>query len=495
MKKFKIRGVWVLGLTLSLLLMITSCEKALDINTDPNNASFEQGTPELVFPAAVASTAGMFGGQYAILGGIWAQYWSQSASSSQYRYIDSYNVSQSDFSRGFDETFAGALNDYNFVIKKSEELENWRFFLMGTVMKAYTYQVMVDLYDTLPYTEAFQGVENLNPKFEDGYAIYTALIAELDNALSKDYASTPVGGNTDVVFDGDINEWVNFANTLKLKLYLRMVYAQPAEAEAGIKVLYDNNASFLTKDASLAIFQDLPNKSNPLYEDNIRQLNTATNLRASMTFLSFLQANGDPRIAAYFTKATDGSNTYKGINQGDYNNSDPALLTISVAAMKATDPVQFISAAESHFLQAEALERYYGGAGAKEKYDAGVTAAFAQYGFESDASTFVDGAYSYPSTGTFEEKLEQIIVQKWASFPGSHSLEGFFEKNRTGYPKSSPVYSTDPSYVAGEIVFPKTGVTGGKYPKRLIIPDTERKTNPNTPAVVPLTTNVWWDKK
>src|SRR5690606_6364015 len=143
----------------------------------------------------------------------------------------------------------------------------------------------------------------------------------------------------------------NFANTLKLKMYLRMVYAQPAEAEAGIKELYSNNVSFLSKDASIAIFQDLPDKSNPFFEDNFRKLNTATNLRASVTFLSFLQANDDPRIAAYFSKATDGSDTYKGINQGDYTNPDQALLTVSVAAAKATDPVQFISAAESNLLQ------------------------------------------------------------------------------------------------------------------------------------------------
>src|SRR5690606_17972387 len=171
--------------TLALLFTITSCEKSLDINTDPNNASLEQGTPELIFPSAVASTSGMIGGQYAIVGGIWAQYWAQSASSSQYRTVDSYNLSQSDYARNFDEIFAGALNDYNYVITKSEELESWRFFLMGTVMKAYTYQVMADLYDTLPYSEAFQGAENLAPHYEDGYAIYQGLLAELDNALSK----------------------------------------------------------------------------------------------------------------------------------------------------------------------------------------------------------------------------------------------------------------------------------------------------------------------
>src|SRR5690606_20028811 len=107
MKRFKANRASVLSITLALLFTITSCEKSLDINTDPNNASLEQGTPELVFPSAVASTSGMIGGQYAILGGIWAQYWAQSASASQYRTIDSYKLSQSDFARNFDEIFAG----------------------------------------------------------------------------------------------------------------------------------------------------------------------------------------------------------------------------------------------------------------------------------------------------------------------------------------------------------------------------------------------------
>ena len=480
---------------LTLITVFTGCEKALDINTDPNNAAIDKGTPQLVFPAGVASASGRIGGEYAILGGIWAQYWSQSATASQFRSFDSYNVTQSDLNASFDETFSGALNDFNFVVKKSEEQNNWKFFLMGTVMKAYTYQNMVDLYDMVPYSEAFQGAANITPKFDDGYEVYKGLLAEIDNALSKDYNGGPSAGASDVIFNGDISKWVVFANTLKLKMYLRMVYAKPAEAEAGIKALYTKNATFLSTDASFAKFENLPDKSNPLYEFNFRKLNINTNLRASRTFLTYLQENSDPRSTNLFTKNAAGA--FVGINQGDYTNPNPALANVSVAIVNAIDPVHFISASESMFLQSEALERFYAGAGAKSMYDAGVTAAFAQYGHQSLAPGFVmaGGKYEYPSTGTFEQKLEKIIVQKWTTFVGAHALEGFFEKNRTGYPRSSAVYSTDPSYVAGQIVYPKTGTTGGKYPKRLIYPESERKTNPNTPAIKPLTENVWWDKK
>jgi hypothetical protein len=287
---------------------------------------------------------------------------------------------------------------------------------------------------------------------------------------------------------------VKFANTLKLKMYLRMVYAKPAEAEAGIKALYNSGVTFLDSDASMAIFEDLADKSNPLYEFNFRKLNTNGNLRASRTLLTFLQANNDPRISSYYDFSS-GTN-YRGLNQGDQNNPDQTLTNVSIIKMTSKDPVQFISLPESYLLQAEALERFFGGVGAKEKYDNGVSAAFAQYAYDASGFIAPSGTYEYPSGGNFEEKLEKIIVQKWVSFPGSHALEGFFEQNRTGYPKISPVYSTDTdNYVPGQFVYSNTGTTGGLFPKRLIIPEDERNNNPNTPAVTPITTEVWWDKK
>jgi hypothetical protein len=284
-----------------------------------------------------------------------------------------------------------------------------------------------------------------------------------------------------------------FANTLKLKMYLRMVYAKPAEAEAGIKALYAQGAKFLDKDAMMNKFENSANRANPFYTYNVVQTNDA-NVKASVTFLSWLQANNDPRIDNYFKTATN-STSYLGINQGDFLNPDAALNSSSKVNILPTDPVDFISLAESNFLQAEALERYFGGAGAKAKYDQGVTAAFARYNDNAAPFIAAGGKYVYPSAGTFEQKLEAIIVQKWASMPKTHSLEAFLEKNRTGYPRTSPVYSTDPSYVPGQFVYSKNGITNGLLPKRLIFPDLETSKNANAPADEPITAKVWWDVK
>jgi hypothetical protein len=490
-------------ITAMAALAFTSCKKTLDVNKDPDNPGIDQATPTLVFPAGVASAAGRIGGDLAILGGIWAQFYTQGTTASQYRDIDAFNVTKS-FGQtttgvAWVELYSGALNDLHFVVTRSREQKNWNYMLMGTVMKAYTMQVLVDLYDQIPYSEAFQGAANLQPHFEDGFTVYKGLLAEIDTALSKDFGASTntIAGTSDFIFpaaasDWSIDPWIRFANTLKLKMYLRMSYAKPAEAEAGIRSLYDNGAVFLNENAQMDIFENAPDKANPFYSYNFLEIGTDANLKASNTFLSWLEENNDPRINDYYFPATNSTN-FLGIHQGDFFNTNPALNGASRARVNPTDPVEFITIAESHFLQAEALERFYAGAGAKQHYDAGVTAAFAKFG--DNAASFIapGGAYAYPTGGTLEQKLEEIATQKYASFPGSHSLEAWFERNRTGYPRISLVYSTDPSYIPGQLVYPANGITNGAFAKRLIWPDLERSKNSNTPPEEPLTKKVWWD--
>ena len=484
-------------LVFSMTLAFVSCEKDfLDVNTDPNNPTVDVATPELIFPAAVASSAGRIGAEYAIIGGMWSQYWTQSNAANQYKAYDQFNITQTTVQYTWSEVFSGALNDYYIIISKSKENEDWIYYLMGSVMNAYTYQIMVDFYDKVPYDEAFQGDQgNYTPVYNDGDYVYTKLIEQINDALAQDFdASTNSAvSKTDFVFGGDVAKWKQFANSLMMKMYLRMVYAKPDVAKAGIESLYANGNGFLNVDAAMTQFIDAAGKSNPLYEYNFRQLNVATNLRASVTFMSWLQNNGDPRLDAYYTPGSGGQ---KGMNQGTFSLPSTVLdpATVSVALVKATDPVYFISAAESYFLQAEALERFFTGNGAKEMYQMGIEAAFAQLNIPTDG-IYDDGEpYAYP-TGDFESKLEAIITQKWASLPGSHAFEAFFEKNRTGYPKTSPVFSDNVNYVPGQIVYPAEGISSGQFPKRLMFPDIETTRNPNTPAPVAFTTKVWWDKK
>lgn len=491
MKKHIIKTIFA---TVVICASVSSCKKITDINYSPNDPPIEVATPQVLFPSAVQSTAGRVGGEVAIIGNIWSQFTTQAALSNQYKDIDTYGMQRQDRNGNYNGLMAGALTDYKLTIEKAKAGGPIQYYLMATVMKAYTYQVLVDLYDKVPYTEALQGQANLQPKFDDGYDIYKGLLAEIDAALAATATSgalTPEAtAATDFVFSGNMDNWRAFANTLKLKMYLRMVNAKPAEAEAGVKKLYADGATFLGVGAGVTSYVNIPDQGNPMYEYNIRRLNSPTNLRASKTFAIWLLANSDPRIVPYFGSAAPGS-----IHQGDFAATTSAQPTYGTAAslvQAATDPVWFISKAESYFMQAEANLRYGVGPAAATSYDKGVDAAFAQTGVARPA-----GKYPYPA-GSFDQNLEAIIVQKWASLPGSHAIEAFFEQERTGYPKISPVTSKDPLYndnYAGQWVYSFGGVTPDKkFPKRMVFPDSERSRNPKTPAEVPIYTPVWWGK-
>ena len=480
-------------------LVNISCKKQLDINQNPSVPALNQGTPSIIFPAAVLASTGKIGGDLAIVGGIWSQFFTQSDLAQEYVDIESYNLPQTDqyVNNSYDILFSQGLQDYKFVINKAAATGDWNYYLLATVMNAYTTEVLVDLYDQIPYSQALQGSADLNPKFDSGYAVYTTLINNIDTALSENFSAPTITapGVQDLVFGGNMANWMAFANTLKLKMYLRMVNAYPSVASAGITALYNGNPSFLTVDASVTNFSTTPNRDNPMYEANIRTNNTSTNLKASTTFVSWLEANNDPRIVYFFGSANPTS-----INQGDYANINAAYSAAPVFVESETDPVEFISAAESYFLQAEADVRFFGGLKADSLYDQGVLAAFNQEGLDGSSFIAPGGAYAYGAemeAGSVLDPIQQIIRQKWASCAyGCHGLESYFEQNRTGYPLRSAVYSNNPNYIPGQLVIgPNTSLPTGQYAKRLVFPYDETSRNTNAPkTIVPETTPVWWGK-
>jgi hypothetical protein len=251
---------------------------------------------------------------------------------------------------------------------------------------------------------------------------------------------------------------------------------------------------------------DQPGKDNPLYELDRRSLNTTANLRASGTLYKYLNYEGDPRLSSIYGSGVSNA-------QGDYSEFFTAtnLAKISIAVVNATDPVYFMSQAESYFLQAEAVAKGWGTGDDHALYDAGVEASFAKFGISNTkASKFLSiigkdtGAYLYPVDSSFEQKQKAIIMQKWIAMAGSQGIESFFETNRTHYPPTAPdsvqyvIGAANTNYQdwnGGELMYSVGGVTGGQFPKRLLFPSIERQVNANTPAEVPIITKVWWDKK
>lgn len=486
-------------LLLASAILLSNCGKEwLDVNKDPNNP--ETASAELVFPAGVISIGSQVGGYYALVGGFWSQYFSQSNAANQYKELDKYNPTSSDFNGQWREMYAGGLSDLQYVISDAETNENWTYYLMGTVMQAYGFTIMVDFYDKVPYFDAFQGdsESNFNPTYDEGSVIYADLIKRIDFALAKEETElTDAQKNSDIVFGGEYDRWVEFANTLKLKMYLRMAYSDAATAQAGVEGLYSADVVFLGQDAVLDIFVDATGQRNPLYDSNVENLNVATNLRVSTTIFRYYEANSDPRMATVV-----GSNANP-MPQGGFNIPSTVLdpITVCVYNQSPTSPVYFISEVESDLLQAEAIARGWGTGDDEGFYNSAVSSDFLRKGFDAEAYIGAGNVYEYPSTGTLEEKMEAITMAKWAAFAGtSQTLEAFFETNRNGYPVVgtevawvSGAYNT--VYVPGTFMYSIEGTTGGAFPKRMIYPQDEINLNTNVPAQTSITAKVWWDKK
>ncbi|MEG1684519.1 MAG: SusD/RagB family nutrient-binding outer membrane lipoprotein [Bacteroides sp.] len=464
-------------------LALTSCDSWLDVNTDPNYPS----TIPTIMPitSGIGSAATVIGGQYAILGGLWGQHYTQNNTANQYKTWDSYNINSKFMNAEYLKLYAFSLTDFKKAGERSAAEGNWNYYLMATVMDAYIFQVLVDLYGTVPYFEACKADQGIvTPKFDSGEVIYADLLARLSDALSKDFSAPTCAnpGKNDLVFGGDMDHWKEFANTLKLKIAIRQFNVKKESSTKIINELLDSKVKFLSTNASVTAYKDAPGNYNPLFDSDVFGLGNA-NLRASNTTLKFILSNNDPRLPYMYEKGS--KKDYEGLDQGDYTVSaanQPAG-TLSKVKIKADDPVVFMSQAESAFLQAEALLKCKAGVGTKEKYEEGVRLAFARYEIEEDKVNDLlqtGAAYAYEEANA----LKLIITQKWLSCFLSQGLEAFFEFNRTGFPS--------------EFTVPKNSVLVNKtsFIQRLPFPEYELTSNKgNIPAEVNLDVPLWWAVK
>ena len=516
---------YFLGLSL-VAVSFTACTNYLDINKDPNYPA-TASTP-LLFTSGTTWSASVLGADVQLTGALWAQQYAQNNTSQQYTTIDQYNLANNSgyFTRYWASIYAGALPDLKRAISQSETEGAWNYWLAAKVMTAFNYNMLVSLYEKIPFSQALLGDANLTPVFDDPKAVDAGIIAILDAAIAKSTSpeialvATSMG-NKDMLFGGDLTKWVKFAKTLKLKVLMRDF----ATNQAAIQALL-TEGDLLATDARLTQFVDAENKSNPLFENDRRKLNTTSNIRISETLVAYLKNFNDPRLAAFCEPATqyikpgataakDSLKTvpaslapyYRGVDQGSYGDSRLSSTVFpqacsSRAVLAATDPVYFVSAVESNFLQAEAWARIGDKVKAKSFYDLGVKGAFSRWGLDGTAFVAAGGAYLFNSTD-LPSMLTSILTQKWVSSTRTDSWNAFFDICRTGIPALGTQTVTDlarissmnPSYVIGTLA-PSIGsvLIAGHFPYRFLLPKTSSDYNPNTPAVVPLDTKMWWHK-
>lgn len=495
MKNFK----HVLILTVLLGVTFTSCKKDFfDINKNPNNPT--EVDIKFVLPNAINYTGYVMGNYFQIWGGLWSQYWTQGASASQYRSWDRYIQSNDEMDRPWSQLYSGALSDFDYVEKEALAQGNNNYAACAKIMKAYVYQYVTDVWGDVPFSEALKGADVLKPKYDKQKDVYGGIEKLLVDALKLiDIHSDKHPGAEDVLFGGDMEIWQSFANTLRLKTYLRLAYTSEAtRCKDSVSNMFARGDAFLDYDVKIG-YQSASFQANPL-NTTISALGDF-NLVASSTVIDSLVSMNDPRIDAWFKPASTGlaAGQYQGLAQGaayQYppptpNHTNYSLPTTAVGGGQNLDagkiaPVYLMSVAESYFLQAEAYARGWAAGGdGKGEYEYAVESSFTQWGLSpGDASTYLgDNRAAYPSGGSMEDKIKAIVTQKWYAFCESQGVEAWTEHRRTGYPSflktsKSSVYST------------------GIFPGRFVYCTDELTTNPNATAVPnqEVKDKVWWDQ-
>ena len=500
----------IFSLLLSCITLV-ACEKYLDVNEDPNYPS--QLPLEMTLKQNMASVAWEMGSYYNLVGGFWSQHWAQGSTSNSYRELDQYIIGEStsnfmNNSNTWSRIYTYGISELQKSINQAESEQNWDFYLINTLIQAYTFQLMVDFYDNIPYfnflKSDYSTSPETDPKADKGVDIYKDLIRRIDEAIEKvRLVKVTHFIETDYVFNGDIDDWIKFANTLKLKLYLRMCYFDNEYARDGIKMMYDNNDSFLEKDAKI-FFNTIYDLPNPLYYYDRWVVSVNTNLYVSSSLFEYLKTNNDARLSCIIASGYDRQNLH-GMPQGGYEVARNLYYkSFSIIKLEENAPFYFFSEAESYLLQAEALIRGYGDdpSKAKELYDKAIITDFQRKGIQDSAYALIatNGNYEFPVDGSMEDKLKHIIMAKWAALAGSQGAETFFELNRTGYPSISniPAWKNDTlnvEYKGGEITYSLAGTTDGLFPKRLSYPSVEIRLNKNINEKKPVTDKVWWDVK
>ena len=278
MKKYKFLSI----VTLALGLTFTSCDNYLDINTNPNYPG--TATMSTLLPSVGASTITQLGLNGDLIGSMWMQYVTQGNSTNQYNTTCLYILTTAHYNAFWTNAYSNTFPDIKIILEQAEEEEAWNYWVIATVMKAYNFHILTDLYGDIPFTQA-NNSEYPNPEYDDSKTVvYPGILAMLDSAIAKEAdamaSSNPSIGGLDFFFGGNMTNWIAFAKTLKLKVLMRDFKANQAAITALVEA-----GGLLTTDCAMVDFEDATNKGNPLYEYNLRQLNTSENMRAFHTFL------------------------------------------------------------------------------------------------------------------------------------------------------------------------------------------------------------------
>lgn len=516
----------ILSISAIFLLFTSSCKKYLAINTNPNNAT--SATPEAILPQAIVYTASNVS-SYNDYG---SQLVGYSANAGGYGGFGSnwtYDFGPNDYGNLWSTTY-DALEDLQAVqnFAKADSTGNHDYFnAIARIMKAYNFELLVDTYNSVPYTDALLGTAGLTPKYDDPKTIYPALAVQLDSAIAIINAAgnnpsviTP-GNGTDPMFSGNMTSWIQFANTLKLRLIIR------ASAVVNFPNANFDPAGFLTSDAIVNPgYAKISGQQNPSWNSWVQTYTGGAANRAWMpctyafSFYDGANLSDDARGSVIYFQYPNTPNNQLGDGltgvpfapataNGWYSGSTTTLGNCPgvMKGLNMGEPLML--AAESYFLQAEADVRGILNGTAKTDFLNGIEASFNYLYLLPDDKTLASGmdpvgdAATYESTNsgsylvnfdlatTTAMQTEAIITQKYIALNFINSQEAWNEYRRTGYPRCSNLTS-DPTTSFASLLSQST--RPDHLPTRILYPASEYSYNAgNVPTgISPYTSLIFW---
>lgn len=448
---------------------------------------------------------------------IWCQYFATTASGfDSDRYVQVGNWADLAWSSFYEESLPQII----LVEDATETTGNAVGNAMIKIWKVNAFHRITDYWGPIPYSEVGNTDLEAIP-YDSQEDIYRSFFVTLDEAVAQLNANLDQVAFTsgDRTYGGDPAKWLTFANSLRLRLALRVKYVDPvlAQTEAEKAV---NAGVFLSNDDNAYVSVDEINR-NPL-----ETITDWGEFRMSATMESILEGYEDPRLPQYFAPAVDGDSDgdgsgYEGLLNGqtkvsletskNASHSDLSSLYIDTALGGVNPPIEVLTAAEVYFLRAEgALEGWAMGGSAEELYALGITTSMEQrevgdetsiaayiastntpIAFEVGAEPVADIPVAFGADA--EMQLEQIITQKWlALYP--NGWEAWAELRRTGYPKQYARVQSENSDVAADEIMRRMVYVSSQFDTNFesvstAINGTELNGADNN------NTKLWWDKK
>ncbi len=441
-----------------LALIAVSCDKDFEtVNTDPNNPT--------VIPAHLLLGNIIRTNQNTIYGmqqgGDMGMCWGQHVSKVQYNSEARYIPRRGAIDGIWDNLYSAVISDAKSMYDLADAEGNDNLKGASLVLRANAYQLLVDLYGPVPFSQAINPTIT-KPAYDSGEDVYAGILEMLDEAVGL---FSPNGGeipaSSDLLYGGDSSKWKKFANSLKFKVLMR------SGNTSGLQALASGGGMFASNDdsAQLAYTSNDPD-ANPIYETIV--FSTRSEYKVSEPLVETLRSLNDPRLEVY--ASPNASGVYLGKPAGYIDLPNDALgftyANISPLGDKYLDPTLpgvFMSYAQLQFLLAEAANEGMisgGVASALGYYEEGIRASFAFNGL--DATGYL--AQPNLTFTTQADARQKIATQEWLALYGQ-GFETWIEWRRTGFPVLMPAFEGDIDEIPSRLYYPttETSLNGANY--------------------------------